>query len=211
MQLAVSWAPVPKHTQQSPLPRHPSHAGAVSVLRATCFPRRSVFEGSACQGRVVQAVARTGPIRPKWDQARPSHPTLPPCRGGRAEAHALRPSVRSAGRRRTVLAALAAPAALAGEPTMSGRFLVRRSQVAREQAQRTIDVSTEKIANLVALATSLADRTEAMPSAGLDGDRQRRDRVRVLRRAAEAGRQALDARDRLPRSDDQDTQQSSGG
>jgi hypothetical protein len=78
---------------------------------------------------------------------------------------------------------------------MSGRFLIRRSQVARQQAERTADVSREKIAALVTLATSLADRTEAMPSAGRDGDLDRRARVQRLRRAAESGRQDLDARD----------------
>lgn len=92
---------------------------------------------------------------------------------------------------------------------MAGRFLLRRSEVAREQAQRTLLVSTEKIANLVALATSLANRTEAMPSVGLAGDRDRRDRVRLLRRAAEAGQQTLDERDRLP-AEDQDERPAGG-
>ena len=112
-------------------------------------------------------------------------------------------------RRRTVVF-VGAPAPEPEGLQVAGRFLLRRSQVAREQAQRTVDASTEKIANLVALATSLADRTEALPSAGLDGDRERRDRVLVLRRAADAGRPALEARDREQRAGGQDRQQSAG-
>ena len=77
---------------------------------------------------------------------------------------------------------------------MARRFLLRRSQTAREQAQRQVEVSVEAIATLVALATSLADRMDAMPSAGLDRDRERRARVQVLRRSAEAGRRTLAAR-----------------
>jgi hypothetical protein len=94
---------------------------------------------------------------------------------------------------------------------MSGRFLLRRSQVARQQAERTAGVTQDKIAELVTLATSLADRTEAMPSAGLDGDRDRRARVQLLRRAAASGRQLLEPRDRRDPSDDQDGPQIARG
>ena len=77
---------------------------------------------------------------------------------------------------------------------MAGRFLLRRSEAARDQAQRNVDASVAKIAALVALVTSLADRMEAMPSAGLDRDRERRARVQVLRRTAAAGVRTLVAR-----------------
>ena len=77
---------------------------------------------------------------------------------------------------------------------MAGRFLLRRSEAAREQAQRNFETSAEKIATLVALVTTLADRMDAMPSAGLDRERERRARVQVLRRIAEAGTRSLDAR-----------------
>jgi hypothetical protein len=79
---------------------------------------------------------------------------------------------------------------------MARRFLLRRAQVARQQAQRDVEASVEAITTLVALATSLADRMDAMPSAGLDRDRERRDRVSVLRRTAEAGRRNLATRAR---------------
>lgn len=90
---------------------------------------------------------------------------------------------------------------------MTGRFLVRRSKVALEEAQRTVEVSAERISRLIALATALADRMEAMPSAGLDRDRDRRDRVRALRGAAEAGGRTLDARNGRARPDAQEGQQ----
>lgn len=89
---------------------------------------------------------------------------------------------------------------------MAGRFMLRRSEVAREQAQRNVEVvSAETIAKFVAHVTALADRMDAMPSAGLDRDRDRRARVEVLRRAAEAGTRTLDARV-LSGSDSQDAQ-----
>ena len=71
-------------------------------------------------------------------------------------------------------------------------FLLRRSKAVRRQAERDVDDSAQAITTLVALATSLADRMDAMPSAGLERDRARRDRVDVLRRAAEVGRRTLD-------------------
>jgi hypothetical protein len=77
---------------------------------------------------------------------------------------------------------------------MGGRFLLRRSQAAREQAQRTVEASAEQIGTFIALATTLADRMEAMPSAGLTRDRERRERVDVLRRTAEAGNRTLASR-----------------
>ena len=60
---------------------------------------------------------------------------------------------------------------------MAGRFLLRRSGTARKEAQRNVEASAERIATFVALVTSLADRMEAMPTAGLDRDRDRRTRV----------------------------------
>lgn len=83
---------------------------------------------------------------------------------------------------------------------MGGRFLRHRSEAAREQAQRIADVSDERLARLVALATTLADRMEALPSAGPQGDLDRRRRVQVLRRTAAAGSHALAART-SPRAD----------
>lgn len=94
---------------------------------------------------------------------------------------------------------------------MTGRFLLRRSEAARQQAQRTGEISAERIAALVAQVTTLADRMEAMPSAGIDRDRDRRLRVHSLRRAAEAGNRTLDARDRLSRPDSQDGQHRAQG
>ena len=93
---------------------------------------------------------------------------------------------------------------------MSRRFLLRRSRAAREQAHRDVEASVEAIATLVSLVTTLADRMEAMPSVGLDGDRERRARVHVLRRTAEAGRQNLATRGRS-RSDGQDGQRRAPG
>ena len=77
---------------------------------------------------------------------------------------------------------------------MPRRFLLHRSRAARAQAQRDVEASVEAIKTLVSLATSLADRMDAMPSAGLDRDRERRARVHVLRRTAEAGRRTLAGR-----------------
>lgn len=88
---------------------------------------------------------------------------------------------------------------------MAGRFLLRRSEAARKEAERNVEASVQSIVILVALVTSLADRMDAMPSAGLDRDRDRRVRVEVLRRAAEAGTRTLDARGRR-RSGGQDGQ-----
>ena len=86
---------------------------------------------------------------------------------------------------------------------MSRRFLLRRSRAARTGSQRDVDASVEAIATLVGLVTTLADRMDAMPSAGLDRDRDRRARVQVLRRTAEAGRRTLAGGGRT-RSDGQD-------
>ena len=84
---------------------------------------------------------------------------------------------------------------------MVSPFVLRRSQAARRQAPRDGETSVEAIATLVALATSLADRMDAMPSAGLDRDHERRERVDVLRRTAEAGRRTIDARIRSGAAD----------
>jgi hypothetical protein len=53
------------------------------------------------------------------------------------------------------------------------------------------------------MVTALADRMEAMPSSGLEGDRERRDRVDVLRRTAEAGARSLARRRRAGARDGQ--------
>ncbi len=93
---------------------------------------------------------------------------------------------------------------------MAGRFLLRRSEAAREQAQCNMEASAERIATLVALVTTLADRMDAMPSAGLDRDRERQARVQVLRRTGALGTRTLDARGRC-RSDDLDGQDRARG
>lgn len=92
---------------------------------------------------------------------------------------------------------------------MASRFLLRRSEAARKQAQRNVGASAERIATF-ALVTSLADRMDAMPPAGLDRDRDRRAHVQALRRAAEAGTRTLDARGRSA-PDGQDGQRHAGG
>lgn len=89
---------------------------------------------------------------------------------------------------------------------MAGRFLVNRSKVAAKQAQRNVEASDEAIARLVALVTSLADCMDAMPSGGPDRDRDRRARVQILRRTAEAGTRSLEARGQ-GRSDSQGQKQ----
>lgn len=101
---------------------------------------------------------------------------------------------------------------------MAGRFLLRRSESARREAQRKVEASAESIATLVALVTSLADRMDAMPSAGVDRDRDRRARVHTLRRAAEAGTRTIEARrlagragQHAPRVDAPDEGRASGG
>lgn len=86
---------------------------------------------------------------------------------------------------------------------MAGRFALRRSESARRQGQRDVEASAEKITRLVALVTTLADRMDAMPSDGRERDRDRRARVQILRRTAEAGERTLAARE-SGRSDRQD-------
>jgi hypothetical protein len=76
---------------------------------------------------------------------------------------------------------------------MAGKFLLRRSRTAREQAQHGAQVSLDNLTRLIALVTALADRMDALPSMGLDRDRQRRERVLLLRHMATAGRQRLSA------------------
>ena len=93
---------------------------------------------------------------------------------------------------------------------MAGRFLLRRSKAAREHAQRNVQASAASIATFVALVTALADRMDAMPSMGLDRDRDRRARVQALRRAADAGTRTLDGRG-APRVDGQDGQHHTRG
>lgn len=74
---------------------------------------------------------------------------------------------------------------------MSGRFLRHRSQLAREEAVRTLEISVQRVANLVLNASALADRMEARPTKSLDEARERKVRVKVLRDAARAGQQAI--------------------
>ena len=74
---------------------------------------------------------------------------------------------------------------------MSAQFLRRRSDLAREQACREVELSVTRMAKLVLHASALADRTEAMSTADLETGRRRRERVLVLRRAAESGERAI--------------------
>lgn len=71
---------------------------------------------------------------------------------------------------------------------LTGHFPLRRSAPACTPSRETEAV---RVAALVTLTTRLADRMDAMPSAGPDRDRERRARVRVLRDAAEAGNRSL--------------------
>ena len=77
---------------------------------------------------------------------------------------------------------------------MVGRFLLRRSSAARARAHHAVEISDERVVRLVTLATTLAVRMDAMPSAGAERDLARRARVQVLHRTAEAGRRTLAAR-----------------
>ena len=74
---------------------------------------------------------------------------------------------------------------------LSTRFLRRSSAAAREQACLEVEVSVSRLAKLVLHASALADRMEAIPASDLDSVRRRRERVRVLRGAAEAGERAI--------------------
>lgn len=70
-------------------------------------------------------------------------------------------------------------------------FLRHRSQVAREEAVRALEVGVERLSKLVLNVTALADRLEARPVRDLEEARQRRQRVQVLREAARSGEEAL--------------------
>lgn len=80
---------------------------------------------------------------------------------------------------------------------MPRRFLPHRAQAAKERAQQEVEASVAAIITLVELLTALADRMESMPSVGLQRDLERRARVLVLRRTAEAGRRTLAQRARV--------------
>lgn len=77
---------------------------------------------------------------------------------------------------------------------LTGHFPSRRSAAACTPSRATeaeAEAEAVRVAALVALTTRLADRMEAMPSAGPARDSERRARVRVLRDAAEAGNRTL--------------------
>ena len=78
---------------------------------------------------------------------------------------------------------------------MAGRFMLRRSELAREQDRRNGEDNRAAIARFVDLASALADRMESEAAADLASARQRAEHVAVLRRAAEQGRTALRRRD----------------
>ena len=56
---------------------------------------------------------------------------------------------------------------------------------------RALEVSIERLGNLVLNVTALADRVEARPVRDLEEARRRRQRVQVLRDTAEAGQEAI--------------------
>ena len=70
-------------------------------------------------------------------------------------------------------------------------FLRHRSQVAREEAVRTLEVSIERLSKLVLNVTALAERVEDRPVRDLQEARRRRQRVQVLRDTAAAGQEAI--------------------
>lgn len=87
---------------------------------------------------------------------------------------------------------------------MAERFLLRRGQLAREQARLQVEASERAIARFVQLASALADRMEAAPLGDLQRARERSDRVRLLRDAAGAGERALHVHDVAPTSEQSD-------
>lgn len=63
--------------------------------------------------------------------------------------------------------------------------------LAREAATRNVELAVQQVANLVLNVSALADRMEARQAGNLDEARERRERVKVLRDAAQAGREAI--------------------
>lgn len=74
---------------------------------------------------------------------------------------------------------------------MSRQFLHRRSQLAREAANRDVEIAVQRVADLVLNASALADRMEAKPPRDLPEARERRARVKLLRDAARHGQEAI--------------------
>lgn len=66
-----------------------------------------------------------------------------------------------------------------------------RSRAVHGPARPDAATTPQKIATLVVLTTRLADRMDTLPSGGLARDRDRRARIALLRRTAEAGTRAL--------------------
>lgn len=63
--------------------------------------------------------------------------------------------------------------------------------LARAAAVRDIEIAVQRVAALVLNASALADRMAAKPSRDLDGTRERKARVAVLRDATRAGQEAI--------------------
>ena len=78
---------------------------------------------------------------------------------------------------------------------MARTFPLPRLEAVTSRGRSEARSTPQKVATLVGLTTRLADRMEARPSAGLDRDRDRRDRVALLRRTALAGTRTLEAWD----------------
>jgi len=74
---------------------------------------------------------------------------------------------------------------------VAGRFLLRRAETAQAQSRARMTVADERVARLVRLCTALADRMDALPPADWQRAVDRRERILVLRRDAEAGTSAL--------------------
>ena len=70
-------------------------------------------------------------------------------------------------------------------------FLRHRSQVARDTAVQDVETTVQQLAKLVLNASALIDRMEARPARDNEEARERAARVKVLRDAAHAGREAI--------------------
>ena len=76
---------------------------------------------------------------------------------------------------------------------MADAFPLNGLEAPTDPARPDVQATAQKVARLVALTTRLADRMDAMPAGDLVRDRDRRGRVAILRRTAEAGTRTLDA------------------
>ena len=71
------------------------------------------------------------------------------------------------------------------------RSCCRACDLSREAAIYSVELTVQQVSNLVLNVSALADRMEARPPGDLDEDRERSERVKVLRNAALAGQEAI--------------------